>query len=290
MAKVASRDKASDMTVLQFALVVFAISVGAGVLGSLLGVGGGIVIVPILTLLLDVEIRYAIGATIVSVIATSIGAAGDDTRQRRTNLRIAMFLCTASTAGALTGAYLTGVIVSRWLYVLFSGVMVLSAVAMFRKRAPRTASEARPDRTADRLRLHDSYVEAPSEAPVPYRIVGSGLGFVLMYVAGTMSGLLGIGSGILKVPTMDLAMRLPIKVSTGTSNFMIGITAAATAGVYFARGQINPFIAGPVAAGVLIGAAGGARLLGRLHSSAVRAVFVVVLLWAAAQMLLRGLR
>ena len=159
------------MTVLQFTLVVFAISLGAGLLGSLLGVGGGIVIVPILTLLLGVEIRYAIGATIVSVVATSVGAAGDDTRQRRTNLRIAMFLCTASTAGALTGAYLTGVIVSRWLYVLFSGVMVLSAVAMFRKRRPRLASEPLPDRMADRLRLHDSFLDGGVVSPVPYRFV-----------------------------------------------------------------------------------------------------------------------
>jgi uncharacterized membrane protein YfcA len=277
------------MTLLEFSLVVFAVSVAAGVLGSLVGVGGGIVLVPILTLLLDVDIRYAIGATIVSVIATSVGAAAKDTSQRRTNLRVAMFLAIASTAGALTGAYLTGVIPPRWLYVLFAMMMTLSAAAMFRRRsAPEGARTA--DRLADRLRLHGSYVDAAGDEPVPYRVARSGTGLTLMYVAGTVSGLLGVGSGILKVPTMDLAMRLPIKVSTGTSNFMIGITAAATAGVYFARGQINPLVAGPVAAGVLLGAAAGSRLLGRLRNSAVRLLFVAVLLWASAQMLLRGLQ
>jgi uncharacterized membrane protein YfcA len=278
------------VTPLEFASVVFALSVAAGFLGSLLGVGGGLVVVPALTLLLDVDIRYSIGATIISVIATSIGAAFGDAQKRRVNMRLAMFLCIASTAGALTGAYLTGVVVARWLYVLFGVVMGASALAMLRKRDPSLAADVPADRFADRLRLHGTYMDEAVGEEVSYRVTGTRLGFVLMYVAGILSGVLGIGSGVLKVPTMDLAMRLPIKVSTGTSNLMIGITATATAGVYFARGQINPLVAGPVAAGVLVGARAGSRLLGRLHSSVVRWVFVLVLLWVSSQMLLRGLR
>ena len=270
-------------------MVVFSLSVLAGVLGALVGVGGGIIVVPALTLLLDVDIRFAIGATLISVIATSSGAAVGFARGRLTNLRVAMFLETAATAGALTGAYVAGVVRARWLYVLFGVVMGFSALAMLRSRAGSRARTVPPDRLADRLRLHDSYVDGAVHGEVPYRVSGSRTGLALMYVAGTMSGLLGIGSGVLKVPAMDLAMRLPIKVSTGTSNFMIGVTAAASAGVYFARGQIDPFIAGPVGAGVLVGATLGAQLLRRLNSSVVRSVFVAVLLWVAAQMLLRGI-
>ncbi len=275
------------MSPLEFSLLVFALSVVAGVLGSLVGVGGGIVVVPTLTLLLDVDIRFAIGATLVSVIATSSGAALGFVRGRLTNLRVAMFLEVGATAGALTGAYLAGVVSARWLYVVFGLVMAFSALVMLRKRSDQSAAAVPPDKLADRLRLHDSYVDAGRE--IDYRVTGSRTGLALMYVAGGLSGLLGIGSGVLKVPAMDLAMRLPIKVSTGTSNFMIGVTAAASAGVYFARGQINPFVAGPVAAGVLVGATAGAQLLRRLQSSAVRSVFVVVLLWVSTQMLLKGL-
>ncbi len=278
------------MTPLEFALLVFALSVGAGVLGSLVGVGGGIVVVPTLTLLLDVDIRFAIGATLVSVIATSSGAALGFARGRLTNLRVAMFLEVGATAGALTGAYLAGVVSARWLYVVFGLVMAFSAVVMLRRRPEQLAAAVRPDKVADQLQLHSSYVDEPGGRAVEYRVTGSRMGLALMYVAGTLSGLLGIGSGVLKVPAMDLAMRLPIKVSTGTSNFMIGVTAAASAGVYFARGQINPFVAGPVAAGVLVGATVGGRLLHRLQSSVVRSAFVVVLFWVSAQMLMRGIR
>ena len=270
-------------------MVVFSLSVLAGVLGALVGVGGGIIVVPALTLLLDVDIRFAIGATLVSVIATSSGAAVGFARGRLTNFRVAMFLEVAATAGALSGAYAAGVIKARWLYVLFGLVMGFSALAMLRRRSGSQGATVHGDRLADRLRLHDSYVEDAARGEVAYRVTGSRIGLALMYVAGIMSGLLGIGSGVLKVPAMDLAMRLPIKVSTGTSNFMIGVTAAASAGVYFARGQIDPFIAGPVAAGVLVGATVGARLLRRLRSSLVRSVFVAVLFWVAAQMLLKGI-
>jgi uncharacterized membrane protein YfcA len=263
---------------------------GAGALGSLLGLGGGIIIVPVLTLLLHVDIRYAIGASIVAVIATSSGAAAAYVREGMTNLRVAMFLELATTTGALTGAYLAGVISGRWLYVIFGVVMGYSALAMLRKRGtvesagPRSSSSG----WADRLRLHDAFYDESLRTDVDYKVARPGLGLGLMYLAGTTSGLLGIGSGALKVPAMDLAMGLPIKVSTATSNFMIGVTAAASAGVYFSRGDINPFIAAPVAAGVLVGALLGSRMLGRLRSSRIRTLFVIVLACVSIQMLLKG--
>lgn len=278
------------LTPLQFTLLTFGISVGAGTLGSLLGLGGGIIVIPALTLLLGIDIRYAVGASIVSVIATSSGAAAAYVREHLTNLRVAMFLELATTAGAVTGAFLAGVIGGRALYLLFGLILGYSALQMFRKRNETGLSSPPPDTWADALRLHGEYYDEAAEAKVSYRVTGTRLGLVLMYVAGFVSGLLGIGSGALKVPAMDLAMRLPIKVSSATSNFMIGVTAAASAGVYFMRGDIDPFVAAPVAAGVLIGATLGSRLLGKLKSKAVRAVFVVVLLWVSAQMLLKGLR
>jgi uncharacterized membrane protein YfcA len=160
---------------------------------------------------------------------------------------------------------------------------------MFRKRYEAGGPNVPPDRLADRLRLHGGYFDEAEGRVVEYRVTQTKLGLVLMYVAGVVSGLLGIGSGSLKVPAMDLAMQLPIKVSTATSNFMIGVTAAASAGVYFSRGEINPFIAAPVAAGVLVGATAGSRLLGKLHSKSIRITFVVVLLWISVQMLLKGI-
>jgi uncharacterized membrane protein YfcA len=277
------------VTPLTFTLAVFGVSLAAGVLGSLLGLGGGIIVVPALTLLLHVDIRFAIGASIVSVIATSSGAAAAYVREGITNTRVAMFLELGTTAGALSGAYLAGVVPVRTLYLVFGLVMGYSALAMFRKRHSELAAVVPADAVADRLRLHGSYHDHVLARDVRYQVTGSKVGLGLMYAAGVVSGLLGIGSGALKVPAMDLAMRLPIKVSTATSNFMIGVTAAASAGVYFSRGQIDPFVAGPVAMGVLIGALGGSRLLGRLHSSVIRKVFVAVLLWVSLEMLLKGL-
>lgn len=279
---------AAPGTLLAFTLEVFVLSIAAGLLGSLLGVGGGLIVVPALTLLLHLDIRFATGATIISVIATSNGAAARNARGQMTNLRLAMFLGLGSTSGALVGAYLAGVVPPRWLYVIFALVMGGSALAMFRARRRGTAAVASTDVIADRLHLHATYVDESLRREVPYTVSRSRLGLALMWLAGVMSGLLGIGSGVLKVPAMDLAMRLPMKVSSATTNFMIGVTAAASAGVYFARGQINPFVAGPVAAGVLIGANSGARLLGALHGSVIRMIFVAVLLWLSIEMLLKG--
>ena len=278
------------MTPLEFVLVAFGISIVAGGLGSLLGLGGGIIVVPALTLLLGIDIRYAIGASIVSVIATSSGAAAAYVREHMTNLRVAMLLELGTTTGALSGAYLAGIVGGRWLYITFGLIMGLSAFEMLRNRPGGEADHVPPDALADRLKLHASYYDPARGQEISYRVTHTHLGLLLMYVAGMMSGLLGIGSGVLKVPAMDLAMRLPIKVSTATSNFMIGVTAAASAGVYFARGDIDPFVAAPVAAGVLLGAVGGSHLLGQLHSRLIRIVFVLVLVGVSLEMLRKGLR
>jgi len=277
------------MTPLLFVLTVAAISVFAGFLGSLLGLGGGLIVIPALTLLLHVDIRLAIGASIVSVIATSSGAAAVYVRDRLANLRVAMFLELGTTTGAITGAYLAGIVHPRLLYILFGLILGYSAVAMLRGRKE-SEEDAEVGTFTRHLRLRGSYFDDAAGEEIAYQPVRARLGLMLMYIAGTVSGLLGIGSGALKVPAMDLAMELPTKVSTATSNFMIGVTAAASAGVYFTRGQIDPFIAAPVAIGVLGGAFIGSHTLGRIGSRAVRTTFVVVLIVVAAQMLVKGFR
>lgn len=278
------------MTPLLFVIVVAAMSFIAGMLGSLLGLGGGMIVVPALTLLLGIDIRLAIGASIISVIATSSGAAAAYVRDHLANLRVAMFLELGTTAGAITGAWVAGILHPRWLFVLFGAILGYSALAMLRSR-PRVATQHHGQtRLAQRLRLHSSYFDDARGYEVVYEPTRPALGLALMYVAGIVSGLLGIGSGALKVPAMDLAMELPIKVSTATSNFMIGVTAAASAGLYFARGQIDPFVAAPVAVGVLLGAFTGSKFLSRVSSRTLRVTFVVVLVLVSLQMLVRGVR
>jgi uncharacterized protein len=275
------------MSPLLFVVIVGAVSLVAGFLGALLGLGGGIIIVPTLTLLLGVDIRLAIGASIVSVIATSSGAAAAYVRDRMANIRVAMFLELGTAAGAVTGAYLAGIIHPRFLFILFGLILAYSAFAMLRGRKS-AEQEVEVGPWARFLDLKSSYYDDAAGAEIFYQPVRARIGLALMYFAGVVSGLLGIGSGALKVPAMDLAMELPIKVSTATSNFMIGVTAAASAGVYFSRGQIDPFIAGPVAIGVMVGAFIGSHTLGRISSRAVRFVFVAVLVIIAAQMLFKG--
>lgn len=278
------------MTPLLFVLAVAAISFVAGLLGSLLGLGGGMIVIPALTLLLGIDIRLAIGASIISVIATSSGAAAAYVRDGLANLRVAMFLELGTAAGAITGAWVAGVLHPRWLFVLFGAIVGGSAMAMLRSRPLRTPHHHDATRLSRWLRLRGSYFDDARAQHVTYEPTQPAIGLALMYAAGIVSGLLGIGSGALKVPAMDLAMELPIKVSTATSNFMIGVTAAASASLYFARGQIDPFIAAPVAIGVLAGAFIGSRLLSRVSSRALRVTFVVVLFAVSIQMLVRGVR
>jgi len=277
------------VTPLFFTLIIAAISILAGLLGSLVGVGGGIIVVPALTLLMGVDIHHAIAASIISVIATSSGAASSYVRERITNIRLAMVLEIATAAGALCGAVLAAFMSGQWLYLLFGIVLCYTAWSMFRKKTE-TPHELPPDALADRLRLHGSYFDKALGHEVSYRISRTKLGLAVSYLAGILSGLLGIGGGVLKVPVMNLSMGVPIKVCTATSNFMIGVTAATGAAVYFMRGEVQPFVAAPVAIGVLFGAKLGASLLSRLKSQSIRMAFVIVLTVSALQMLWKGVR
>jgi uncharacterized membrane protein YfcA len=272
------------MTLPLFALLVCAGSFAAGLLGALTGIGGGIVIVPMLTALFHVDLRYAIGASLVSVIATSSGAAAAYVREGYTNVRVGIFLEVATTVGALAGAALAGLIPTRALGILFGAVLLFTA---WRQSIPREEHAATaPHPWATKLRLNGAY---PSEGKMqPYSVQGVPTGFVVMLFAGALSALLGIGSGVVKVLAMDRAMRLPFKVSTTTSNFMIGVTAAASAGVYLHRGQIEPLIAFPVMLGVLGGALLGARILTRARTKWLRLLFTVVVVVLGLEMLYKG--
>jgi uncharacterized membrane protein YfcA len=217
------------MTPFSFTLYTFGLSLLAGLLGSLLGLGGGIIVVPGLTLLLHIDIKYAIGASIVSVIATSSGSAASYVKEHMSNIRLSMVLEMATTLGALSGAYLTGILPVKWLYIIFALVMGYAAIEMLRNSKKREKKALPSDHWADKLKLHGEYFDQAENRQVEYRVSRTKLGLIFSYFAGIISGLLGIGGGAMKVPTMNLAMGLPIKVATATSNFMIGVTAAASA-------------------------------------------------------------
>jgi len=275
------------LNTLDFTALVALGSFAAGLLGALTGLGGGVVIVPLLTLLFGVDIHYAIGAALVSVIATSSGAAAAYLREGYSNIRVGMFLEVATTVGALIGAALVLDLRVSVISVIFGIVLLYSAYASVSQTAHPSA-DGKPDRIATWLKMDSTY-------PTPiglesYHVRGVPLGFALMFVAGLLSGLLGIGSGAVKVLAMDKAMKLPFKVSTTTSNFMIGVTAAAGAGIYLSRGYIDPGLAMPVMLGVLGGSLLGAQLLGGAKVRVLRLVFSGVVAVLAAQMIYHGLK
>src|SRR3984893_8196898 len=264
-------------------LWLFAGSLGSSALGGMLGMASGVFIVPILTVFGHLDIRTTISASIVSVIACSCGSASPFLKGGLVNVRLAIVLETATTPGGLTGVLLAGVIPTAYLYLLFALIMTLSAQQMLSRRGEACGTSAGTDEWAAALRLDASYPDKGRD--VEYRVPRTPPGILLMYGAGLISALLGIGSGVLKIPAMDTALRLPIKVSTATSNFMIGVTAAAPAAAYRARGDIDPAIAGPGALGSVLGALLGARLLMAVSGERPRLVFVAVLIALAAQML-----
>jgi uncharacterized membrane protein YfcA len=271
-------------------LTLFLVSMVAGALGALLGLGGGVILVPALTLLGGIDIHYAIGASIVSVIATSSGAAATYVRDRITNLRLGMFLEMATTTGAVAGALVAGLLPGPALSAIFGLVLLQAAWSSFQARDEDAAGGVSESRLAARLRLGGSYYDPALRRQVDYGITGVPQGFALMWLAGLISGLLGVGSGVFKVLAMDRMMHAPIKVSTTTSNFMIGVTAAASAGIYFLRGDVHPVVAAPVALGTLLGTTVGTRLLLQLRGGAIRRVFVVVLVLIALEMTWQGVR
>lgn len=275
------------MTVAEFTPIVAAAALMAGLLGSLTGLGGGVIVTPVLTLFLGVDLRYAIGASLISAIATSSGAAASYVRDGYSNIRIGMFLEIATTLGALTGAFLNTHISAGTLSIIFGFVLLQSAWQTMggRKHSKEPLAD---DPLSEKLKFNSSFRDNGVERAYKVRRVKTGFG--LMFGAGTLSGLLGIGSGSLKVIAMDQAMQIPFKVSTATSNFMIGVTAAASASVYLSRGYINPGIVMPVMLGVLAGSLLGARLLSRLPVVLLRRVFAVVVGVMAIQMIVQGIR
>ncbi len=263
-------------------------SVVAGVVGSLVGLGGGVLVVPLLTIAFSVYPEVAVGVSIISVIATSSGAAAAYVRDHITNLRVGMFLEIATTIGAIVGAFLAIILAPGLLFVIFGVVLLVSAIPLLIKIGEEIPHGVRNDRWAQRLALASSYRDDKLGRTIDYQVAHVPAGFGMMLVAGILSGLLGIGSGTFKVLAMDTAMRLPMKVSTTTSNFMIGVTAAASAGIYFQRGDMNPLYAAPVALGVLLGATGGAKTLARFSNTTIRKIFVPILVAIAIEMLIRG--
>ncbi len=279
-------NKEKTMNIDVFSSLIFVGSLTAGFLGALTGLGGGVVIVPLLTLVFGVDIRYAIGASLVSVIATSSSAAAAYVKEGFSNIRLGMFLEMATTFGALIGAGVAGMISAKMIAVIFGIVLIYSAYLSGRGHTSSTAEDS-PDFLANSLHLDSSY---PSlHGIVPYHVHAIPTGFSLMFLAGALSGLLGIGSGSVKVLAMDQAMHVPFKVSTTTSNFMIGVTAAASAGIYLNRGYIDPGLAMPVMLGVVLGSLLGTRVLVTSKTRLLRIVFSGVILILGLEMIYSGI-
>ncbi|MGA2363706.1 MAG: sulfite exporter TauE/SafE family protein [Candidatus Aminicenantales bacterium] len=276
------------MTILGLTAVVLGVSLAAGFLGALTGLGGGVVIVPFLTLALGVDIRYAIGASLVSVIATSSGAASAYVKEGFSNIRVGMFLEVGTTLGAIAGAFLAAVVSPPVIAVVFGSVLIVNVFFSFAKHSDAPSPLPVPsDRLTARLRLDGEYPSLRGRVAYHVRRVPAGLG--LMSVAGALSGLLGIGSGALKVIAMDRVMGIPFKVSTATSNFMIGVTAASSAGIYLHRGYIDPGLTMPVMLGVLAGSVLGTRVLVRTPTRHLRLLFDVVIFLLGVEMIFNGL-
>ena len=275
------------MTILVFTGILFLGAMAAGLLGSLTGLGGGVVLIPLLTLVFKVDIHYAIGTSLISVIATSSGAAAAYVREGITNIRLGMFLELATTLGAIGGAWLAASLSTSFIAILFGVILILSAIVSFAKLSdPVSTGNGSP--LSRLLRLNSSY--PTPEGVKPYVVKNVIGGFLMMNVAGVISGLLGIGSGALKVIAMDNIMRIPFKVSTTTSNFMIGVTAAASVGIYLQKGYIDPGLSMPVMLGVLLGAFIGTRILAKARVAALKILFAAVILVLAIEMIYNGFK
>ncbi|MFS4460068.1 sulfite exporter TauE/SafE family protein [Bdellovibrio sp. HCB2-146] len=267
-------------------LLLLVTAIGAGFLGALLGLGGGIIIVPVLTLVYHVDIRYAIAASLISIVATSSGAAASYLKDSLTNLRLAVFLEVGTVSGAIVGFLLASYIKAQFLFLLFGVFLLFSALMMLRRRGDHISQHNHS--WANSMRLDGEFPDGKGNI-VAYKVEHVPLGLFAMFGAGVLSALLGIGSGIFKVLAMDGAMKLPMKVSSATSNFMIGVTASASAGAYLLRGDVRPEIAAPVAVGIIIGSTVGARVMMKMSPGLIRKIFVVVLAIVSVQMIMKGL-
>jgi hypothetical protein len=275
------------MPLISFTSLVFLGSFVAGLLGALTGLGGGVVLIPLLTLVFHVDMRYAIGASLISVIATSSGAAAAYVREGYSNVRIGMFLEVATTFGAVFGAYLATRVPTRALAIIFGLVLIYSAW-LSRHQKMLEEEQAADNPWSDKLGMSGAYPDGLHGGKLTYKVDRIRAGFAMMFGAGTLSGLLGIGSGAVKVLAMDKIMRIPFKVSTTTSNFMIGVTAAASAGIYLSRGYINPGLSFPVMLGVLAGSLLGAKVLVHSRVSLLRTIFAFVIVALGIEMIVNG--
>lgn len=275
------------MTISEFTAVLAVASFFAGFLGALTGLGGGLILIPVMVLGFGVDIHHAAGASLISVISTSSSATISYLRARLCNIRIGMFLEVATTIGALLGAFLASRLPGSIIAIIFGAVLLHSSYMSLKKQDEKIV-DGKQDRLAAFLKMNDDYPGPAGD--VKYSVRNVPAGFVIMLVAGGLSGLLGIGSGVVKVIAMDRAMALPFKVSTTTSTFMIGVTAAASAGVYFRQGYIDPALAMPVMLGVLLGSAWGARMLAKTEARKLRLIFAVVVFLFAVQMVYKGIR
>ncbi len=269
------------------------IAVLAGFLGSLVGLGGGIIITPALTILFGIDIKYAIGASIVAVIATSSGSAIAFVKDHVSNMRVGMLLEVFTTAGGVVGALMAGIFSSKLLYIFFSLILLNSFYGMLKKtglitKVIKEEEKVENDKYADKYKLNSTYYDKATGKTVKYNVTNVPQGSLVMFGAGFASGLLGIGSGAFKVVALDTYMKLPIKVSTATSNFMMGVTATASALIYFFNGTINPAIAAPIALGTLIGSRTGAKVMQRLDAKYIRYIFLPILLFTIVNMFLKG--
>ncbi len=267
--------------------LIFLISIAAGFVGAMSGMGGGIILIPALTFL-GMDIKHSIAVSIISVIATSSGSASAYVRDKITNLKIGMFLEMFTILGAIVGAAITLATGQRYLYFLFGIVLLASWVALLIQRRIKEKPEAQQDRFSQWLELSGSYYDQATHETISYKAVRSYFGALLMFGAGLVAGLLGIGAGALKVLIHDLVMGLPPKVSTTTSNLIIGVTALAGASVYLAAGLVDTGLIAPVILGVVAGAFIGTRVLVKVTNQVVRNIFLVVLIVLGLEMLLRG--
>lgn len=271
-----------ELIEIMMSLLLLLVSVLAGFLGSILGLGGGTIVVPFLTLVLGVDIRYAIAASLISIVATSSGAAASFLRDHLTNLRVAVLLELGTVIGAMTGFMITSSISSRWLYMIFGVFLFFSAVMMLLKKKDSITDVDHP--WSKKLNLAGNYRHENGQM-IEYKVDNVPFGLITMFFAGIMSALLGIGSGIFKVLAMDNAMKMPLKVSSATSNFMIGVTAAGSAGAFLLQGDIRPDIACPVAIGIIMGSFTGGKVMPKMKAATIRKIFVVAMGIVAFQML-----
>ncbi|WP_290033012.1 sulfite exporter TauE/SafE family protein [Ligilactobacillus cholophilus] len=275
---------------MQSALLMLLIGLFAGTMGAILGIGGGMIITPIITLGLGLDIKYAIGASIIAVIATSSGSTIAFLKDDVLNLRVAMFLEIATSVGAIVGALLTGVFNPAILYFLFGCLLLFSSWNMYRKlrQGNEVLHRATPDKLAEKLKLNSSYYDKNLHKQIDYDVENVPAGLTIMFGAGLASGLLGIGSGAFKVMALDNAMKMPLKPSSATSNLMMGVTAAASATIYFFNGSIRPEIAVPLSLGIIVGAALGSRIMQHLPSRWIRIIFIPILIYLGLQMALKA--